>query len=170
MDTEDCWLHPDVVVAGSVIDGRGLFARADLPAGTVVARLRGAELTDEQLRHLFASAPSYVDTIALDADRNLVLAPGQDLHYGNHSCDPTLWHGDALTLVTRRAVAAGEELTVDYATQTDHPDFAMQCGCGSARCRGTVTGDDLPTRQIGTGQRDHQRHVWRQGYPGLWRQ
>lgn len=40
----------------------------------------------------------------------------QPIHYRNHSCDPTLWHADAYTLVTRRAVDAGEELTVDYAT------------------------------------------------------
>jgi SET domain-containing protein len=37
----DCWLHPDVVVAESGIAGRGLFARAPIPAGTMVSRLGG---------------------------------------------------------------------------------------------------------------------------------
>ncbi len=57
----------------------------------------------------------------IDDDVNLVLAPDQLIHYGNHSCDPTMWHVDATTLATRRDVAAGDELTIDYATQTDPP-------------------------------------------------
>ena len=150
-----CWLHPAVVVATSAIDACGLFATAALPAGTVVARLRGTEVDDQELRRLIATAPAYVDSIALDADRNLVLAPGQPIHYGNHSCEPTLWHGDALTLVTRRAVAAGEELTVDYATQTDHAEFRMACQCGAPRCRGTVTGEDWRDPTWQTVYRDH---------------
>ena len=144
-----------MVVADSAIDARGLFATAALPAGTVVARLRGTEVDDQDLRRLIATASAYVDSIALDADRNLVLAPGQPIHYGNHSCEPTLWHGDALTLVTRRAVAAGEELTVDYATQTDHAEFRMACQCGAPRCRGTVTGEDWRDPTWQAVYRDH---------------
>jgi hypothetical protein len=34
----DPWQHPDAVEASSDIAGRGLFARADLAVGTVVAR------------------------------------------------------------------------------------------------------------------------------------
>lgn len=142
MSIEECWLHPDVVVAESAIDARGLFAAVALPVGTVVARLRGVEVTDAHLRQLIASTPAYVDTIALDTDRNLVLAPGQPIHYGNHSCAPTVWHRDALTLVTRRPLMTGDELTIDYASQTDHADFRMICRCGTRGCRGTVTGED----------------------------
>jgi hypothetical protein len=86
--SQPCWLHPAVTVAESAIDERGLFASAGLPAGIVVARLRGVEVTDDELRRLIATSTAYVDSIALDADRNLVLAPGQPIHYGNHSCDP----------------------------------------------------------------------------------
>ena len=118
----------------SAIEGEGLFTTADLPAGTVVARLRGRLVDDVELAELFAAADEvggYVDTIMIDDDVNLVLAPDQLIHYGNHSCDPTLWHLDATTLATRRDVTAGEELTIDYATQTIHPDFELACRCGS---------------------------------------
>jgi hypothetical protein len=78
----------------------------------------------------------------IDDDQNLILAPDQLIHFCNHSCEPSLWHLDTHTIVTRRAVAAGEELTIDYATQTTHPDFEMDCNCGTPRCRGKVTGLD----------------------------
>ena len=39
-------------------------------------------------------------------------------------------------------VAADDELTIDYASQTTHADFDMTCHCGSALCRGTVSGVD----------------------------
>ena len=38
--------------------------------------------------------------------------------------------------------ALGFSMTIDYATQTTHPDFELECRCGSAICRGTVTGVD----------------------------
>ena len=36
-----------------------------------------------------------------------------------------MWHVDAFTLAVRRDIAAGEELTIDYATQTDDGRFTM---------------------------------------------
>jgi hypothetical protein len=140
MDT--CWLHPHVTVRASPIEGRGLFADAPIAAGAVVVRLRGREVTGAELHRIFAEATGYVDTISIDEDRHLVLAPGQPVHFGNHSCDPSLWHADAYTLVARRGIAGGEEITVDYATQTAEPDFRMECYCGTPACRGTVTGAD----------------------------
>ncbi|MFI9385867.1 hypothetical protein [Kutzneria sp. NPDC052558] len=39
------WLHPDVEVRRSAIEGSGLFATRPIPAGTVVARLDGTLVT-----------------------------------------------------------------------------------------------------------------------------
>ena len=99
-------------------------------------------MTTAELRDLLAGASSYVDTIAVGPDRHLVLPPGTPNGKGNHSCDPNLWWSDPYTLVARRDIGADEELTNDYATSTRSPEFVMACGCGSAECRGTVTGDD----------------------------
>ncbi len=57
----------------------------------------------------------------------------------NHACDPNAWlHG--LDLVARRAIAAGEEITVDYATFAGADARAFRCRCGAADCRGTIGG------------------------------
>ena len=71
-----------------------------------------------------------------------MLPPRRPVGYGNHSCDPALWHTDAFTLAARRDLAPGDEVTVDYATQTAEAAFEMACRCGSALCRGRVTGAD----------------------------
>jgi hypothetical protein len=139
----DCWLHPDVEVRESPIEGRGLFARAPVPAGTVVSRLGGRLVSTAELRRLIADpGRPYVATVTVANDEHLVLPPRRPNGYGNHGCDPNLWWVGPYELAARRDVAAGEELTNDYATSTGIADFTMACRCGAALCRGVVTGAD----------------------------
>ena len=91
------WIHPAAQRRSSDIEGDGMFARKHLGGGTVMARLRGRIVDDATLHELFADAAAvggYVDTIMIDDDQNLVLAPAQLIHFCNHSCDPSLWHLD----------------------------------------------------------------------------
>jgi SET domain/Glucose / Sorbosone dehydrogenase len=60
----------------------------------------------------------------------------------NHSCEPNVGMGGNVLLVSMRDIAAGEELTIDYALFLGDPGFAMQCRCGAAACRGVVRGTD----------------------------
>jgi hypothetical protein len=154
-----CWLHPQVQVQTSLIQGHGLFAARFLPAGTTIATLAGQLVTDDELHRLLATAKAggrYLDTICADDDAHLILPPGQPIHYGNHSCDPNMWHSDARTLATRRDVQAGQELTVDYATQTITAGFQMKCRCGAPTCRQVITGNDW---QIPQWRDRYQGHV-----------
>ena len=151
---EDCWLHPDVRVRPSPIEGQGLFARAAIPEGTVVSRLGGRLVSSEELRRLFADPDEpYVDTIMVGEDTHLVLPPRRDNGYGNHGCDPNLWWVGPFELAARRDIVPGEELTNDYATSTGDPSFTLQCDCRSSLCRGTITGNDwrLPDLQARCG-------------------
>lgn len=151
----DCRLHPDAEVRESPISGRGLFAARPIPAGTMVSRLGGRIVTDAELREAFAAADAYVDTITVDEDRHLILPPRRPNGYGNHGCDPTLWWAGPYELIARRDIAAGEELTNDYATSTADPAFRMPCACGSALCRGMVTGDDWRRADLRSRYGDH---------------
>ncbi len=60
----------------------------------------------------------------------------------NHSCDPDLWWDGSTTLVARRDIKAGSEVTYDYATCEVAQDFEMNCSCGSSRCRGKISSRD----------------------------
>jgi hypothetical protein len=150
----ECWLHPGVEIRRSSIAQLGLFAHTVIAPGAIVSRLGGRLVTGRELQQIFSDAAQrpdhpYVDSITVADDRHLVLPPDQPNHYGNHSCNPNLWWADAYTLVARRLIEAGEEVTNDYATSTGEADFAMTCSCGSSLCRGVITGADwrLPELQ-----------------------
>jgi len=68
----------------------------------------------------------------------------------NHSCDPNcgikINDTGAHDFVAMRVVVVDEEITFDYAMRNHDIDyFPKQCLCGSAICRGNITGwKDLP--------------------------
>ena len=78
------------------------------------------------------------------------LIPRTAARYFNHSCDPNCEFLPTRDVVTRRAVAAGEELTISYdwadrAQYARHPDhyfwdarWTFACRCGSPRCLGLI--------------------------------
>jgi hypothetical protein len=72
----------------------------------------------------------------------------------NHSCDPNCGvrvnpDVGGFDFVALRRIAAGDELTFDYAMRNyviEH--FPERCLCGAAACRGTITGwKDLPAER-----------------------
>lgn len=136
------WVEEAVIVADSAIHGRGMFTNADLTADRVVVRLGGRLVSSSDLERLLRESAGYVDTVAVYEDVHLVLPSGTTLHFGNHSCDPNLWHVGPYEIATRRPVRAGRELTIDYGTHSDAAGFAMTCSCGAVGCRDEVTGED----------------------------
>ena len=69
----------------------------------------------------------------------------------NHSCDPNCGVREnpergGFDFVAMRPIAAGEQITFDYAMRNhviEH--FPARCQCGADNCRGTITGwKDLP--------------------------
>ncbi len=145
----DCWLHPDIRVDVSMIAGRGLFAAAPIPARTVVSRLGGRLLSAAELRAMIADpGSSFVDSIVVEDDVHLVLPTGTPNHFANHSCEPKMGWADEYTLVTLADVAAGQELTDDYATSTADPDFVLYCHCETYRCRQVIEGTDWMIPQL----------------------
>lgn len=148
------WAHPHLQVKASGITGEGLFAGEPISAGEVVAVLAGRKVSTAQLRELLEHPP--VDSITLDDDEHLVLPndPRPVIAYGNHSCDPNTWWTDAVTLRARRDIGEGEEVTSDYGTSTG-VDFEMACRCGSALCRGKVTGEDWRREDLQARYGDH---------------
>ena len=57
---------------------------------------------------------------------------------------------DEVTLAARRPIAAGEELTIDYALfELDRTWTARwRCRCASALCRGSITGRDYERPEL----------------------
>jgi hypothetical protein len=132
-------LHPALEVRPSPIEGSGLFATAPIAAGTVCVEMGGRLINAGELARIAAAGKPY-SAFALDADRHVLHADDDPARFGNHSCDPNLELSGPTTLVARRAIVAGEEVTVDYATMSDAPGWSMPCNCGTPNCRHIIVG------------------------------
>ncbi len=127
-----------VKVRNSRINGRGLFATADLPgrrklgeiSGQVV-KLPGAWKTVEQSDKIYL--------IELNPRQALECSTGNSFRYLNHSCAANCYMRiirNRVEVYTLRPVKAGAELTVNYG-MTPHKD-GMRCGCGAPNCKGRI--------------------------------
>ena len=75
----------------------------------------------------------------------LYLAPigmQEPADYVNHSCNPNAGISGQISLVAMRDIAAGEEITFDYAMADSSSYDEFDCACGAPTCRGRVSGDD----------------------------
>lgn len=150
---QDCWVDERLVVGESPIEGRGLFVAEPVSCGTVVIRLGGRLASSAELDARIAAAKTdssapFVDTITIFENVHLVLPPATPVHFGNHSCDPNLWHVGPFEVAARRDLKAGEEATIDYGTQSGIDAWAMTCRCRSERCRTRVSSDDWRVRDL----------------------
>jgi hypothetical protein len=119
----------------------GVYAAEPIAAGTLCVAFGGFVMPGPDFRQLPADRQHH----SLQIDEDVFLACGEQLDMGdlvNHSCDPTLVFVSDISLVARRDIAAGEELTFDYATCDSAPYDEFECECGTSQCRDKVTGQD----------------------------
>jgi D-alanine-D-alanine ligase len=135
-------------VKGDSIAGYGIYAARDLAAGEIIylgeeraQRLVTKRYIDnhwnphQQLQFRRYAYPLSEEVFALWDEDPTSWAPQ------NHSCSAnTAFNG--LNVCTTRAVFQHEELTLDYATFLDPRMEPFDCKCGSAHCRGTISGPE----------------------------
>jgi hypothetical protein len=133
----------DVEVRNSAIEGLGVFAARSYEPGESIRRVNIVrEVTDTA--PLRPEAGERIEHCAYPSGK-IVLWGFPDRHL-NHHCDPNAYgleEGDGsavVYLVARRAIRAGEEITVDYIVNTAGGS-SWPCHCGAARCRGATVGD-----------------------------
>lgn len=138
------WFNPKTEKRVSPIHGRGLFARADLRSGEIVA-VKGGVIMDTAALALVAEKLSPAE---IQIEDDLYIAPAgpeavaANLLCLNHSCHPNVGVRGQITFVALRDIRADAELTIDYAMIDGDPTVRMSCCCGAPDCRGTITGND----------------------------
>ena len=137
------YLSPKAEVRASPIHGRGLFATGEFEPGEIVCVKGGHIFTREKL----AEVAPILGPAEIQIADDLYIGPLDPAEregamiFSNHSCDPNIAVQGQIVFVALRSIAAGEELTHDWAT-TDDDDYTLECHCGSSACRGIVTGKD----------------------------
>lgn len=144
------WISPKArkgVQSG--IEGRGLVAVEPIAAGDVVAVKGGHIVTAAQ----YAALPEKLrdSDVQITDDLHLVALTDDEYEpvmlFLNHSCEPNVGFAGNVVLISMRDVAAGEELTTDYALFDDY-DGRMACSCGTPSCRGVIDGRDWRLPQL----------------------
>ncbi len=127
----------------STIEGRGLVAIEPIAVGEIVA-IKGGHIVDTAT---LQSLPERLQNSDVQIADGFHLVAMEEAEYEpvmlflNHSCEPNVGFGGNIVLVAMRDIGTGEELTTDYALFDDY-DGSMECNCGTASCRGTISGRD----------------------------
>jgi uncharacterized protein len=137
-------LHPKIEVRTSRIEGKGLFAKEPFKKGEKFRIASGEHtwviMTDEEFQEYIKTVQSY-DAVYLGNGNHRVSTVSREedpSNYGNHSCNPNIAMADD-AMVALRDIAAGEELTIDYALLSPKT-WSMKCNCGAKNCKGIVRG------------------------------
>lgn len=152
---EKSWLSPKIEVRHVAIKGRGMFATQPIKAGETVI-IWGGGYTD----HKGAEKGARAGKLVMQWDDDLFSVEdraAEDAYFINHSCDSNTWMQDAFTVVARKNIAVGEEVTADYALW-EHDESHVSdwdCHCGSKLCRKTHTGADWRLPELQKRYKNH---------------
>lgn len=136
-----CFLSPKLEGRACGTAGeRGVFAREALRAGELLVVFGGEAIDGAGQRALPADRRRF----AIQVEEDLYLwssreGPGD---WVNHSCEPNAGLCGQVVLVAMRDIAAGEEITYDYAMSDGSAYDEFDCRCGAQACRGRVSGGD----------------------------
>lgn len=128
-----------VDVKPSAIDGQGAFAAEAVPARLKIGEIRGESISVQEGR-IRATRTERIMIVELSERKAIDFSKSADpMRYTNHSCRPNARlciRQGRVEFYALRAIAAGEEITVDYG-QTHH-EGRLACRCGVAGCRGAL--------------------------------
>ena len=122
----------------SRIHRRGVYALERIPAHRKVIEYTGEKISRRETKRRGQGNVTYLFTLddywTIDGAFG-----GSGAEIINHSCEPNLYtwivKGHILYM-SKRAIRAGEELTVDYRF-SDKID-EVRCRCGARKCRGII--------------------------------
>jgi hypothetical protein len=130
--------------------GHGIFATAPIAADERLLVWGGDIINGDQL----ATLPSHLRHYAVQVEEDLYLAArptdkAEPADYINHSCNPNAGFDGQIVLIALRPINPGEEICIDYAMCDGSPYDEFTCQCGTANCRGQISGNDwqLPDLQ-----------------------
>jgi uncharacterized protein len=128
-----------VDVKPSAIDGQGAFAAEAVPARLKIGEIRGQSISVQEGR-IRATRTERIMIVELSERKAIDFSKSADpMRYTNHSCRPNARlciRQGRVEFYALRAIAAGEEITVDYGEA--HHEGRLACRCGVAGCRGAL--------------------------------
>lgn len=136
--------HSEIVRVDPEI-GYGMRTTRPIPAGTIVWALDRFDLvfSAAERESLSPAHRELLDHFGyLEASGRWILC-WDGGRYVNHSCRPAMRGIGTTAMIAVRDLAAGDEITCDYAECNIDP---LPCRCGAVDCRGEIRAEDLLQR------------------------
>jgi hypothetical protein len=126
--------------------GNGIFALEPIKKGELAAVFGGVVYEWDAFIHL----PDRDRSLCIQVEDRLFLVPRPigEGDYVNHSCNPNAGLSGQIGLVAMRVIKIGEEVCFDYAMSDTMSYDEFECGCGSANCRGSISGNDWQRAEL----------------------
>jgi hypothetical protein len=154
------WVSPKLKPGKSPIHGVGVIAAEPIAAGETLMEFGGEIISPADFEtdvYRMRSIWQVGDGVYL-ALREDDPEPSLDENL-NHSCDANAWLDGEVTLVARRDIAAGEEITLDQGTWNfDEDEYVWDqdgCTCGASGCRTHLTHNDWKRADVQERYRGH---------------
>ena len=129
----------DVVARPSAIDGMGAFAAEAIPARLKIGEIRGDSISVSDAR-IRATRHERIMIVEVSLRRAIDFSKSEDpMRFTNHSCGPNARlciRQGRVEFYALRAIAHGEEITVNYGET--HHEGRLACRCGAANCVGRI--------------------------------
>lgn len=128
-----------VEVRPSRIDGQGAFALGPIPPRLKIGEIRGESISVPEAR-IRATRSERIMIVELSPRKAIDFSRSSDpMRYTNHSCQPNARlciRQGRVEFYALRAIAPGEEITVDYGET--HHEGRLPCRCAAPGCRGAL--------------------------------
>lgn len=127
-------LFKKVQIGSSSIQGKGLFALCHIKKGERIFLAEGPIINYPFLPN-YRKGPHWLNVGEKKWMMPLETTPWRFI---NHSCEPNVGLKGKLQVTAMRDILAGEEINIDYSITESHPNWEMNCLCGSKNCRKTI--------------------------------
>jgi hypothetical protein len=154
------WINPKLAHGESKIHYDGVFTTAPVEKGEKLMEFGGQTVSRAEAE----DGPYRVRSVWIVADNAYLALPEADTAPSldenlNHSCDANAWLADEVTLIAKRDIEPGEEITMDQGTwnfdETEYTVDAEDCTCGSPICRVRLTEKDWQLPVVQAQYRGH---------------
>ena len=127
----------NVVARASAIDGLGVFAAESIPARRKIGEIRGEHISVDTAR-IRATRSARIMIVEVSAKTAIDFSKSSDpMRYTNHACAPNARlciRQGRVEFYALRAIASGDEITVNYGET--HHEGRLACRCGAPACVG----------------------------------
>jgi SET domain-containing protein len=137
----------NIVVKKSSIQGKGVFAGKDFERGETIGSMHGRSVNFLTYEKLYRRGNKRVSCDPFQIGLRAYITLENRYNLINHSCDPNAAVQGVRTIVARKPIKKGEEITYDYSstewTPYDYPPYytdgwPMNCRCGERKCRRVI--------------------------------